>query len=111
MEFAATIPTSLKLKGLTTKYILKKAVADLLPQEILTRGKEGFSIPIKNWLMQELRPLLLNTLSEKRITQRGYFQPQYVQRLIRQHMDGKENHSHRLWALMMFEIWHQVYID
>ena len=111
MEFAATIPTSLKLKGLTTKYVLKKAVADLLPQEILTRGKEGFSIPIKNWIMQELRPLLLDTLSEKRIKQRGYFQPQYVQHLIQEHLDGKENHSHRLWALMMVEIWHQVYLD
>jgi asparagine synthase (glutamine-hydrolysing) len=111
MEFAATIPGSLKLKGLTTKYILKKAVSNLLPQQILTRGKEGFSIPIKNWLTQELRPLLLDTLSENRLKQRGYFQPEYVQQLIREHLDGKENHSHRLWALMVFEIWHQIYID
>jgi asparagine synthase (glutamine-hydrolysing) len=111
MEFAAAIPSSLKLKGLTTKHILKKAVWDLLPKDILTRGKEGFSIPIKNWLMQELRPLLEDTLSETRLKQRGYFQPAYVQYLIREHLDGKENHSHRLWALMMVEIWHQAYID
>ncbi len=111
MEFAAKIPTSMKLKGLTTKYILKKAVSDLLPEKILTRGKEGFSIPIKNWLMNELRPLLLDTLSEERIRRRGYFQPHYIQHLIQEHLNGKENHSHRLWALMVFEIWHQMYID
>ena len=111
MEFAAAIPTSLKLKGFTTKHILKKAVSDLLPPKILTRGKEGFSIPIKNWLMNELRPLLLDTLSERRIKERGYFQPQHVQQLVKEHLDGKENHSHRLWALMVFEIWHQMYID
>lgn len=111
MELAAAIPTSLKLKGLTTKHILKKAVADLLPEQILKRGKQGFSIPIKNWLRQELRPLLLDTLSEQRVKQRGYFQPAYVQRLVQEHLNGKENHSHRLWALMIFEIWHQAYID
>ncbi len=111
MEFAATIPTSLKLKGLTTKYILKKAVNELLPEKILVRGKEGFSIPIKNWIMHELRPLLLETLSEERVRKRGYFQPRYVRHLVQEHLDGKANHSHRLWALMVFEIWHQVYID
>ncbi len=111
MEFAATIPTELKLKGMTTKYVLKKAVADLLPEKILTRGKEGFSIPIKNWLMNELRPLLLDTLSPERLKRRGYFQPDYVQRLIVEHLNGRQNHSHRLWALMVFEIWHQVYMD
>ena len=111
MEFAAKIPTRLKLKGLTTKYILKRAVNELLPEKILVRGKEGFSIPIKNWLMNELRPLLLETLSEERVTKRGYFQPAYVKQLVQEHLDGTENHSHRLWALMMFEIWHQNYID
>ncbi len=111
MEFAAMIPSHLKLKGFTTKHILKKAVWDILPHEILTRGKEGFSIPIKNWLTQELRPLLEDTLSESRLKQRGYFQPAYVRQLIREHLDGQENHSHRLWALMMVEIWHQAYID
>lgn len=111
MEFAATIPTSLKLKGLTRKYILKQAVSDMLPEKILTRGKEGFSIPIKNWLMHELRPLLLETLSEERVKRRGYFQPNSIRQLVQEHLTGKENHSHRLWALMVFEIWHQMYLD
>jgi asparagine synthase (glutamine-hydrolysing) len=61
--------------------------------------------------MHELRPLLLETLSEERLKKRGYFQPDYVQHLVREHLAGKENHSHRLWALMVFEIWHQMYID
>jgi asparagine synthase (glutamine-hydrolysing) len=111
MELAAAIPTNLKLKGFSTKYILKKAVWDILPHEILTRGKEGFSIPIKNWIKQELRPLLEDTLSQTRLKKRGLFQPDYVQRLIGEHLEGRENHSHRLWALMMVEIWHQAYID
>lgn len=111
MEFAAAIPTHLKLQGFTTKHILKKAVADVLPEKILRRGKEGFSIPIKNWLMHDLRPLLLDTLSIERVTRRGYFQPDYVQRLVQEHLAGKANHSHRLWALMVFEIWHQMYLD
>ena len=111
MEFAAAIPPRLKLRGLTTKYILKQAIADLLPAQILTRGKEGFSIPIKNWLRRELRPLLTDTLSEERVRRRGYFQPAYVQQLVQEHLAGRENHSHRLWALMMVEIWHQAYID
>ena len=111
MEFAAAIPTELKLKGMTTKYILKKAVADLLPEKILTRGKEGFSIPIKHWLANELRPLLLDTLSADRIARRGYFQADEVQRLVMEHLNGWQNHSHRLWALMVFEIWHQAYLD
>jgi asparagine synthase (glutamine-hydrolysing) len=61
--------------------------------------------------MNELRPLLLETLAEERIKKRGYFQPHYVKQLVQEHLAGKENHSHRLWALMVFEIWHQVYID
>jgi asparagine synthase (glutamine-hydrolysing) len=61
--------------------------------------------------MNELGPLLLETLSEENVKKRGYFQPQYVQQLVQEHLDGRKNHSHRLWALMVFEIWHQMYID
>lgn len=110
VEFAATIPSRLRLKGNQTKYVLKKAMVDILPREILNRGKEGFSIPIKNWLKNELKPMMLDTLSENRLRQDGFFEPKYVARLIDDHLNGVENHSHRLWALMMFTQWHDIYM-
>jgi len=109
-EFAATIPGALKIQGTKTKYILKKAMADLLPYEILHRGKEGFSIPIKNWLRNELKPVMLEVLSSANITRDGFFNDGYVQQLVKEHLDGVENHSHRLWALMVFGIWREVYL-
>jgi len=109
-ELAATIPSGLKIHGTTTKYILKKAMADLLPHEILHRGKEGFSIPIKNWLRNELKPVMLDVLSSDNIKRDGFFNDGYVQSLIKEHLDGVENHSHRLWALMVFGIWRDVYL-
>jgi asparagine synthase (glutamine-hydrolysing) len=113
VEFSATIPSQLKLAGLShqkTKYILKKAMENILPHEIIYRGKEGFSIPIKNWLKNELKPMLLDVLSPERIKSEGFFNPEYVEQLKREHFQNIENHSHRLWALMMFGIWYDNYI-
>jgi asparagine synthase (glutamine-hydrolysing) len=109
VEYAATIPSALKIRGAQTKYILKKAMAPLLPPEIINRGKEGFSIPIKNWLRQELRPMLLDTLSPARVRRDGLFNAEYMERLVNEHLQGVENHSHRLWALMVFNIWREQY--
>ncbi|MDZ7291253.1 MAG: asparagine synthase (glutamine-hydrolyzing) [candidate division KSB1 bacterium] len=110
VEYAAAIPSALKIRGTKTKYILKKAMAHLLPQEIITRGKEGFSIPIKNWLRQELRAMMLDILSPARIRRDGFFDADYVQKLVNEHLQGVENHSHRLWALMVFSIWRDQYL-
>ena len=111
VEFSATIPSNLKLKGKTTKYLLKKAMRDLLPAEILTRGKEGFSIPIKNWLKVELKELMMDVLSREKIKREGFFNADYVEHLKKEHLDGDENHSHRLWAMMVFGIWHDIYLQ
>lgn len=111
VELAASIPGALKIQGTKTKYILKKAMADLLPPEILHRGKEGFSIPIKNWLRNELKPIMLDVLSPANIKRDGFFNDGYVQQLVKEHLDGVENHSHRLWALMVFGIWRDVYLQ
>ncbi len=110
VEFAFKIPSELKLRGFTTKYILKKTMAKFLPKEVIYKKKQGFSIPIKNWLRAELKPLLLDLLSETRIQKRGYFNWKYIDRWIQEHLHGRENHSHRLWALMVFEMWHQRYL-
>lgn len=113
VEFSATIPSQLKLAGLShqkTKYILKKAMENILPPEIIYRGKEGFSIPIKNWLKNELRPMLQEVLSPEKVKSEGFFNPEYIEKLKREHFGNLENHSHRLWALMMFGIWYDNYI-
>ncbi len=110
VEYAATIPSALKIRGAKTKYILKKAMAPLLPPEIINRGKEGFSIPIKNWLREELRPMMLDVLSPARMRRDGFFNADYVQLLLDEHLQGVENHSHRLWALMVFNIWRDQYL-
>lgn len=111
VEYAATIPSALKLRGKQTKWILKQAMAELLPPQIIKRGKEGFSIPIKNWLKQELRPLMLDVLSPARLKRDGFFDAAYVRRLVDEHLRGVENHSHRLWALTVFGIWHDHYLS
>ncbi len=110
VEFAATIPGEYKMQGRKTKVILKQAMEDLLPKEILYRGKEGFSIPIKNWLKKELKPLMMDTLAPEKIEREGFFNPEYVDKLKKQHLAGFHNHSHRLWALMIFGRWYDIYM-
>lgn len=110
VEFAASIPSGLRLNGKKTKYILKKALQNELPLQIIERGKEGFSIPIKNWLKNELKSMMLDSLSEANVRDKGFFDPRYVNRLVSEHINGNENHSHRLWALMVFHMWHDLYM-
>jgi asparagine synthase (glutamine-hydrolysing) len=109
-EFAAGLPSHLKLKGLQTKYLLKHSMATKLPPSILRRKKEGFSIPMKNWLQHELRPMMQEVLSPCRIKQEGLFNPSYVEKLKADHLQGIANYSHQLWSLMVFEIWQDTYL-
>jgi asparagine synthase (glutamine-hydrolysing) len=111
VEFAAELSPSLKLRGLKSKYIFKKALREYLPKSILLRKKEGFSSPIKNWLRKDLKPMMMDVLSSSIVRQRGYFNSSYVERLINEHAAGKENHAHRLWPLMLFELWHHNYLN
>lgn len=110
VEFAATIPSDFRLRGKRTKYILKSALRDELPLKIIERGKEGFSIPIKNWLKAELKPMMMSVLSEQNIKDKGFFDPLFVSRLVDEHIQGQENHSHRLWALIVFHMWYELYM-
>jgi asparagine synthase (glutamine-hydrolysing) len=110
VEFAATIPTRLKLKGFDTKYILKKALASRLPKEILTKKKIGFDIPLGPWLRKELREFTLDTLSPDRLKRHGYFDPAFVRQVLDEHMAGTHNHRQLLWPLIIFQFWHDRYI-
>jgi asparagine synthase (glutamine-hydrolysing) len=105
MELAFSMPGSLKIRNGERKFILKQALRGLLPESILTRRKEGFSIPMKNWLKGELAPLMDDLLSPSRVSARGLFDPAEIQRRITDHKSGRENHAHVLFSLMVFERW------
>ena len=111
VEFALNLPPHLKLNGRTSKVILRQIMADRLPPAVLTKPKEGFSIPLKHWLRGELRPLLHDLLSADSLKKRGYFDPTCVANWIREHEAQRANHSHRLWSLMVFELWQRQMID
>jgi asparagine synthase (glutamine-hydrolysing) len=105
MELAFSMPAHLKIRGGERKWVLKQAMTGILPETILTRKKEGFSIPMKNWLRRELQPLMRTLLSPDRIRARGLFEAAEVSRLMEDHVAGRENHAHTLFPLMVFERW------
>ena len=111
VEFALNLPPHLKLKGDKTKVILRSIMADRLPEAVLNKPKEGFSIPLKHWLRSELRPLMHDLLSPDAVRKRGYFHPETVVRWMSEHHRRRTDHSHRLWALMVFELWHRNVFD
>ena len=110
-EFAASLPCHYKLRGLKTKYILKKAVADLLPPFVTRRGKKGFGVPVAEWLKVKLRPLARDLLSPERVRRAGVFNAEYVARLQDEHERGAANHRKLLWTLLMFELWHESFVE
>ena len=110
VEFAARLPERMKLRGLTTKYILRQAMADKIPSEILTRKKMGFPVPVGTWLRGEFRHLLDEYVLGARAIERGIFEPDVVRNLVARHQAG-ENHAERLWMLINFEIWQRRFLD
>jgi asparagine synthase (glutamine-hydrolysing) len=110
MEWAAGLPTNLKLRSGTTKYLLKKAVAEWLPPELLTRPKMGFGVPLAVWLRTELRELSWDVLTDQTARSRELFRPDAVIELLREHHQGRD-HSNRIWALIQFELWHRMFLD
>jgi len=112
IEFVCTrIPASMKMRGLETKHIFKRAVQDFVPAEILNRPKQGFGVPIDQWINQQLRERVRGTLTEPRTMQRGFFEPHYVNVLLEEHERGRRNHASELWALFMLELWHRKFMD
>jgi asparagine synthase (glutamine-hydrolysing) len=111
IEFVGKIPSALKLKGLTTKYILKKAMEGLVPSQIVHRKKHGFGAPVGQWFRTSLREYVRETLLSPGALRRGYFREEVVRDLIDEHQCGKRDHGQRLWVLLTLEIWHQIFID
>ena len=110
-EFAASLPSSYKLHGYTSKYILKRAARGLVPPFVWRRGKKGFGVPFAKWLKAELRPLTRDLLSAERLRRGGLFNPEYVARLQEEHERGVANHRKLLWTLLSFELWRESFVE
>jgi asparagine synthase (glutamine-hydrolysing) len=111
VEFAARLPASMKIRNGRLKHILKEAADGILPPPILTRRKQGFGVPLAVWFRGGLRELFSDVLLSPRSRQRGYFEPRFIERLVREHVSGRRDHTLRLWSLVVFELWHRQYID
>jgi asparagine synthase (glutamine-hydrolysing) len=105
VELVTGIPETLKLKGFTTKYLWKKAIRGRIPDEIGKRGKKGFGIPIAKWLCGELRDLMLELISEKRLKKQGIFNLSTVKRLVSDHLAHRVDNRKKLWNLLIFQLW------
>ena len=111
VELAFRMPPETKLAHGETKYLLKKLAATRIPKECVYRQKEGFSIPIKNWLAEQFRPILDKYTNPALLASEGIFDVDVVSRLKREHLDGKANHSHVLWSLIVFQAWQERWLN
>jgi asparagine synthase (glutamine-hydrolysing) len=109
-EYAASLPADYKLRGSSTKYILKKMAAGMLPNEIINRPKKGFGMPVAKWLKGFLNPLMHEMLSPSRLITQDLFNHEYVQELMREHEQGIANHYKQLWTLLIFQLWYENFI-
>jgi asparagine synthase (glutamine-hydrolysing) len=107
VELGLSLPDSLKTKGLTGKVALRRAFREALPPEISTRGKTGFGVPLGRWFREDLRTLARDTL----LADRGWFRNGEVHRLLDAHESGRADHGHRLWCLLMLELWAREHVD
>jgi asparagine synthase (glutamine-hydrolysing) len=111
IEFAATLPTSLRLKGWTTKYLLKRVAERYVPAEALHRRKRGFVMPASDWLRGDLAPLARATVGSPRFLDRGWLSADAVRRLLAEHASGARDWGQQLWTLMILEIWARLALD
>lgn len=110
VDFAVSLPSPMKVRGLTTKYLLKKAVTPYLPLENIKRPKKGFGIPIAKWLKQDFKPIVDELLCEEFVQKQGIFQWQYIDRLLKEHEDGRFDRRKELWTLFMFQWWWRKFL-
>ncbi|MFQ5598707.1 MAG: asparagine synthetase B family protein, partial [Nitrospiria bacterium] len=111
VELAFQVPDRLKIAGRETKSVLKRLAARYIPKECVYRPKEGFSIPIKHWLNTQFKPLMEDYLDEQRLRRQGIFNVDTIKTLQHQHRAGFANHSHILWALIVFQAWHRRWME
>jgi len=111
VEYAASIPADLKLKGKNLKYLLKKVAARYLPRELIYRKKQGFGFPLGIWMRNDLKDFLINLFNESRFVELGIFNRSYVDHILDEHLSGKTDHNYRLWILINLEFWYRLYFE
>jgi asparagine synthase (glutamine-hydrolysing) len=111
VEFAAGLPTRMKLRGLTTKWILRESVREVLPPEILTRKKMGFPVPFGVWMRGPWKTVARDVLLDPRSRQRGIIDPSAVERLLAGHAAGTTNGADAIWSLLNLELWYRTHVD
>ena len=111
LEFAATVPSSLKLKNGRSKHLLRRLLERDVPSSIVNRPKQGFAAPVGEWLRGPLSRMVTDVLQDGRLRDRGIFEPSAVRRLWVEHRTRQHDHGHKLWSLMMLELWFREFVD
>ena len=111
VEFSTKIPPRLKMKGVTTKYLLKKMMERYLPNDIIYRSKAGFGAPVRQWILHDLEPTIDNYLSQKSVKKRGIFDYTQVQQLIAENRKGEIDASYSIWSLLAIESWCRQFVE
>ncbi len=111
LELGVSLPDSLRFEGRRGKVALRRAFASLIPAELAARGKTGFGIPLGDWFRGPLRELAGDTLLDARTRAREQLQPNVVERMLDEHTRGDRDHGHRLWCLLVLELWQRSWLD
>jgi len=111
VDFTTRLPERMKLRGWTTKYVLRRAMKDILPREILTRPKMGFPVPIGAWFRGKFRHIINECVLGERVRERGILDHNVLEQLVAEHNSGRKDHSQRLWSLVNLELWLRQAID
>jgi asparagine synthase (glutamine-hydrolysing) len=111
LEYAARLPDSMKVRGSETKYILKQAALTRLPKDVVLRPKQGFAVPLRQWLRHDLLGYARDVLLDDSTVNRGYFKRESVRRLLDDHASGLADNENRIWALLCLETWHREVAD
>lgn len=111
VEYAASIPSEMKLRGRNMKYMLKKVASRYLPKELIYRKKQGFAFPLGLWMRTDLKDFTQNLFSQSRFVELGLFDRDYMNRLLREHAEGRADHNFRLWILINLEFWYRIFFE
>jgi asparagine synthase (glutamine-hydrolysing) len=110
VEFCATIPPELKMKWFKKKYLLRKAVCELLPREVMSHRKQGFASPMAKWLQKDLRSFVLDVVTEKNINKHGFLNYKAVNGILDDHFRRKEINDKLIWSILIFQVWFDTYM-
>jgi asparagine synthase (glutamine-hydrolysing) len=109
VNYINSLPVRYKIRGKKSKYLLKETMKDKLPSYVIDRPKKGFGPPLAQWIIDDIRPLVLNVLSENKIKKQGIFNYNFIDSLLKQHFNGRANNYKLIWNLFVFQYWYDNY--